>query len=69
MGMILLQLALIALLGYGAYLAFTGKDRRSWRDRRGAGRGGRRPLDYVAKAGAPVPAAPTPTPQPRSLQE
>jgi len=56
---ILLKITFAALLAWGAFLCFARTDRRSGRDRRGAGRGGRRPNDYYAKApaGAPVAAA------------
>ena len=41
----LLKLSGLALLGWGAWLCFMGQDRRSGRDRRGEGRGGRRSVD------------------------
>ena len=49
---ILLKIGFAALLAWGAFLCFARTDRRSGRDRRGAGRGGRRPNDYYAKAPA-----------------
>lgn len=46
------QIAIAALVAWGAFLCFGRQDRRSGGDRRGAGRGGRRPNDYYAKAPA-----------------
>ncbi|HEX2566974.1 MAG TPA: hypothetical protein VHL85_08940 [Burkholderiales bacterium] len=42
---VLLQAGVVGLLIWGAYLCFAERDRRSGRDRRGPGRGGRRTGD------------------------
>ena len=55
----LLKLSGLALLGWGAWLCIMGQDRRSGRDRRGEGRGGRRSVDARSLAARTVPASAT----------
>ena len=43
--LLLLQAALLGLVAWGGYLCLAKRDRRSGRDRRGPGRGGRRIVD------------------------
>jgi hypothetical protein len=60
--LLLLQAALLGLVAWGGYLCLAKRDRRSGRDRRGPGRGGRRIVDAprTASPGAEAGAAADP---------